>query len=532
MGLKRLLYISFIGLIFSLTAQNKDFQEEVHLSLNTTNILAAETLNFSAFIYSNKTKKLSKLSSVLYVELIDKTGRSIFQTKIGLRNGRGAGSIYMNPEWASDTYRIVAYTRWMKNYESYFEQKLLILNPYNGLIRNDSIEGDPLKWGKSLIKDANAYNPLARVSIDLGDIQPSSLAISIQKATNWYYPNEARLNNPKAQLDTYSILPEYRYALIQGEVSKSSEEPNDLRVNMTVKGSSMQIATTKTDEQGRFWMSYNPDFSASDGEVQIEVEDEFINDVSIVDEFYHEYPQLSSGKTPLDSLSVSELIDRSIHSQVQKAYAETPTKELTDRNSYISQHATSYYLDEYTRFSSTRDTFIEIAAFAGVSKNEDNYKMIVRCEQIPELADKDAEPLLLLDGLRVTAEDILKQSPNTIEKIEVLSKYYFVDDIVYAGAVSVHSYAGKKFDYTPLGKTFSITDFQPYADSVHSLKIDENHPVYESNLFWDPMYTHAGGDLNLEFPTSRLTGSYIISVSGITQSGMPVNLTHYFRVAE
>ncbi|MEQ6168756.1 hypothetical protein AAOE16_16280 [Ekhidna sp. MALMAid0563] len=530
MGLKTIVYIGLVSLLYKLNAQDKNFQEEVHLSLNTTNILVGETLHFSAFIYSNESKRMSNLSSVLYIELIDKGGRSMFQTKIGLRGGRGAGSIYIRPEWMTDTYRIIAYTRWMKNYESYFEQKVLIFNPYNGVIINDTISGNPHKWQEHLARDTETYKPIENVTIDLGSIEPAKLAIGVRRATNLYYPNEVKLKNQRVDIDSYQILPEYRYAVIQGKIIKESGDPGQIRINMIIKGSSLQLATTKTDEFGRFCMNYNPDYLIRDGMVQIEVKDETAKSISLIDEYYDHYPMLSDYFT-LDSAIIPELIDRSVFSQIERAYEIIPSIEPARQTNYTHPQALVLFLDEYTRFSSTRDTFIELTSNVSVSKNENNYSLTVRCKHLPNIISEKPESLLLLDGFKTTAENILNQSPNNIEKIEILPQYYFVNDIVYGGIISVHSFTSKKFEYTPSGQTFSLGDYQSYSESDYKLEIEENLPLYDFNLLWKPIYTHEGGTLRLNLTTSRLEGNYLISVTGITQSGTPINLLQYFQIS-
>lgn len=532
MGLRRILYFGLSIVLLSLNAQKKDFQEEVYISLNTTNILVGETLFFSAFVYSNTSKKTSKLSSILYVELVDESGRPVHQTKIGLSDGRGSGSIYVNPAWMSSTYRIVAYTRWMMNYNSFFEQNVLVLNPYNGVIQNAPLAGNPLRNSKDLSENVDTYAPLQDISMNLGVLLPGTFSIAISKTTSLYYPNEVALENPSVELQSFEILPEYRYALVQGNVKRSSGNIDQLRVNMTIKGSSMQVATTKTDRYGRFWMSYNPDLSASAAEVLIQLEEDSVEQIRIVNEFYEKHDSMPSGNTNLDSVIIGELIERSVNSQIQRAYQKQDNLESESRNIFTQPDAKVFYLDDYKRFSSVRDTFIELIKYVGVSKSEDNYRMNVRCEETPGLISSNKSPLILLDGIKVDPEDILNQSPNDIEKIEVIPEYYFVNDVVYKGLISVHTFGRIEPDINTKGQKIPLTNYQLYSENGYALRIDNRLPLYESDIYWEPIHTHNGGQLILDFSTSRLEGTYKVSVAGISKTGKPVNLITRFRVLE
>lgn len=527
MGLRSIIVFGLSVLMLDLSAQTKDFQEEVHLSVNATNVLVGETMHFSAFVYSNKTKRLSELSSLLYVELIDEEGNPLHQTKIGLRGGRGSGSIAINPEWSSNTYRIVAYTRWMRNYKSFFEQKILILNPYTGLTNNYEISGDPQRAEES--HQGQTYAPLQRVSMNMGTIDPATLSITVFEKPDLFYSNEIHLENSPVSMDGYEILPDYKYGLVQGHIKEAAGDFHSKRINMTVKGEFMQVATTKTDEYGRFWMTYNPEIASNDAAIQIQCEGDSI-ELEVVSEFFEGHTSMKNTRTTLDSMHLTNMVSRSIHSQIQYAYLEPGQQEPSGKHVYSSSKETIvYYLDEYKRFTSMRDTFIELTIHIGASKSEESDNLFVRCEQPPGLTATNRSPLILLDGLSVDAQTILNHNPNEIEKIEVLPAYYFVGDLVYKGLISAHTFDGSA--PTTLGNTYPLSEYQPYSEEGFHLTISENLPHYESNVLWQPIYDHQGGRLLLDFSTSRLEGNYQVLITGITNSGKPVNISRTFQVA-
>ncbi|MEQ8469656.1 MAG: hypothetical protein RIC35_00645 [Marinoscillum sp.] len=110
-------------------AQKVNVREEVYLQVNSDNFITGETLYFSAFVTSSATSRLSDLSSIVYVELVGED-RVVFQQKIQLKNGRGYGEFFMPSLVSTGTYHLIAYTRWMKNFESLFRRKITVINPF------------------------------------------------------------------------------------------------------------------------------------------------------------------------------------------------------------------------------------------------------------------------------------------------------------------------------------------------------------------------------------------------------------------
>lgn len=528
MGLKITLFFAIAFCWTSTYGQNDNHEEAVYLSLSSTNLLVGDDLRFSAFVYSSSTKKPSKLSSVLYVELLNERDESVYQTKIGLVEGRGAGSIYINSSMFNGTYRLIAFTRWMRNYDTYFEQPILVFNPHNGIMKNAAITGNPLRFEKSPAI-SGVFNEMQSVSLTIGTIEKATLSINIEKASTLYYDNKLTLQESGTKLESFEILPEYRYAMVQGVVKKDAKSLENTRINMTMKGSSIQVSTTTSDQFGRFWMSYNPALIGNEGLLQ--VEDTTFTKIQLVDEFYKAYPSLPASQTILDSATAKELVERSIITQVKKAYKPEKPIDREYNEGFVGLGAFTYELKDYIRFPSIRDTFIEYISRVKVSKSEDNFEMEVRCEELPGLIATKFSVLTLLDGMIVDPEDILRLSPNVVEKIEVLPTYYFVNDATYKGVVSVHTSNKSKLEFAPKGTRLKLTDYQEYNAEGYAISLSDKHlPWYEPSVYWDPIYNHDGGNLVLNFSTPRLSGIYAVSIRGISGSGKAINKVQYIQV--
>ena len=93
-------------------------QEKVYLHFDNTGYFIGETVRFKAYVVDCSLDSLSRLSSVLYVELVSPGGDVLDTRKIRLENGLGAGDIKLNNVLTSGFYEIRAYTRWMVNWGS------------------------------------------------------------------------------------------------------------------------------------------------------------------------------------------------------------------------------------------------------------------------------------------------------------------------------------------------------------------------------------------------------------------------------
>jgi hypothetical protein len=70
------------------------------------------------------------VSSVAYVEILDKNNKPILQEKLALNKGDGDGSIFLPLTLNSGNYKLRAYTNWMKNSspDYFFEKSVTIFN--------------------------------------------------------------------------------------------------------------------------------------------------------------------------------------------------------------------------------------------------------------------------------------------------------------------------------------------------------------------------------------------------------------------
>ncbi|WP_460614964.1 MG2 domain-containing protein [Hymenobacter seoulensis] len=112
--------------------QQKTLQEKVFLHLDRPLYLSGETMWFKVYATDGTYAKPLPLSTVVYVEVLDKNQQAVLQGKIPLKNATGQGSFQLPSSLNSGSYTVRAYTSWMKNFspEFYFHSPVTIVNTF------------------------------------------------------------------------------------------------------------------------------------------------------------------------------------------------------------------------------------------------------------------------------------------------------------------------------------------------------------------------------------------------------------------
>lgn len=109
-----------------------NLHEKVFVHTDKETYLSNEIIWVKAYSVNEMLHTPMNLSRVLYVELLDARKTSVLQTKVELTNGKGVGSVDLSG-LPTGTYRMRAYTRWMKNFSPryFFDKNITIINAQN-----------------------------------------------------------------------------------------------------------------------------------------------------------------------------------------------------------------------------------------------------------------------------------------------------------------------------------------------------------------------------------------------------------------
>lgn len=111
--------------------QQTALPEKLFLHLDRPLYLSGEMLWFKVYAVEGTYSRPLPLSTVAYVEVLDKEKRPVAQGKIPLKQATGQGSFPLPSSLSSGTYTVRAYTSWMKNFgpEYYFQSTITVVNP-------------------------------------------------------------------------------------------------------------------------------------------------------------------------------------------------------------------------------------------------------------------------------------------------------------------------------------------------------------------------------------------------------------------
>ncbi|MFD2743184.1 hypothetical protein [Sphingobacterium populi] len=105
-------------------------QEKIYIHTDRQQYTAGEIVWYKTYNTIGISNMLSILSGVNYVELIDPKNRIVADQRVQLGLGLGAGSLTLADTLIEGTYRLRAYTNWMRNFspDFFFEKTLQITN--------------------------------------------------------------------------------------------------------------------------------------------------------------------------------------------------------------------------------------------------------------------------------------------------------------------------------------------------------------------------------------------------------------------
>ncbi|WP_425658118.1 hypothetical protein [Tenacibaculum ascidiaceicola] len=515
-------------------------KEQVFVHYNTNFLLTGESLYFKIYNLYKKTKTLSSLSKIAYIKLLDINKKAILKRKIILKEGEGYGDIFIPSDIKSGNYKLIAYTKWMKNTNSYFEDDILIINPFEKKI----IFNHEPKKSKKKVHDFT-YNTRSLVTINLKDLIDTNgkYSISIRK------DNEGILSKKKSNQDFYDLkeetflkgslvyLPEFRGQLITGKVTPTSNDTNlkDIKVGLSVIGNDQIFKITSTNDNGDFFFNIAEPFHSEKIFCKLIDKNKSTNyKISFPIQNELDFKNLKFPKTKTTQDIIKTINDRSINIQVQNAYNETTKDSIMPfniSNSIFEDKLISYNLDDYKRFNTIEETFIEIIENAWIGKKNGENKVFVR--NSGALTNFNLPTLIIIDGFIITDyEEFIDINPKKVKTISLLREKYKYNSKLYEGIIFLES---KKESYTPKDQNSLIAiPFQnifprkKYFHKNYYLKEKSRVPDFRSQLLWEPEINTI--NKKISFYTSDIKGYFTIEIQGFSKKGTPINIIKFLKV--
>lgn len=549
-----ILLFSFITKAQSKQKYSEDFkkfpQEKIFIHYNSNFLLTGETLYYKIYCLNKADNKNSKNSKIAYVELIDINNKKIIKQKINLKNGHGYSDFFINTDIKSGTYKLISYTQWMKNENSFFESNILIINPFSTKIKN--INSTKKRIDTPLINKENTTTPLTitslkptynkreKVSIKFdkkNSILGGKLSLSVKKKNNFKLQQQFNFSNKKKMNNDLLYLPELRGSLIEGYlVSKTQKDISNIKLSLSLKNSSELPFTAVTNKLGEFYFNI-PNLNTNKIYIQVLDESRFDYEIKLKEkkEIQHKFNSFPSFH--LNKEMIELIKNRSIYLQIENSYSDTKKDSLLNLNNkfYLLNYKKHIYkLDDYKRFNSIKETFIEVIDKASISKNKGKHKIIVTTN--PNNTAKtlrNLNSLLIIDGHIIYDQDkFINFDSKKINSISIISDKYFYGNSMYKGIIIIETFDRNYFSETKGLQQFNILKTEPLKQYFFQTYDKPNKtkrvPDYRTQLYWNPDINFSSKEIS--FFTSDVKGDFEVEIKGFTKKGRKISIIKTFTV--
>ena len=573
-----ILFFVLINTQLSSSQQTLALDESVFVHANATTFVTGETLLFKVYCLKSSDKTPSIISKIAYIELVDSSKKSVFKTKIALKNTTGQGDFFIPTTLKTGSYKLIGYTNWMLNkpLSEFFQIDITIINPFkiiektsnekNGYIENKILLSNKTvsHTNKNTLTNPNVQFNLPKKTLshrELVNLQIKSenklfnngnYSLSVRKIDDLTTTSQitgeefAKLSNKITFLQTQNqadkiYLPELRGEIISGKITSKDNTDNlkNKAVALSIPGKYFTFKIAQTDGQGNFIFNLHNIYNTSN--ITVQIVDEKANNYSLT--LYNNpninYSELSLNEHPNLSFSKKEiLLNRSISTQIENAYFYKKTDSLVNQveiNPFYNSFEKEYILDDYTRFKTLKETITEVATDIYIKQLNGNYYLHVIDPNVFPQLPKSA--LVLIDGLLLQNQnDLINYNMNNIFKIDLIAGRYYVGAQSFNGLICFTTF-DKDFKSNQNESSIikaSILRPQPkkayYTIDYSNLSQNERIPDYRYQLLWLPQLTLAGNENLISFYTSDVSGTFEISLEGFTDQGIPVSLKDTFEV--
>ena len=533
-----------------------ELRERVYLQTDKQFYLSGE-LVWMKFLTTDTERQLSDVSKVGYVELLD-SASAVVQAQLVLENGIGEGCLQLPSSLPTGNYRLVAYTRYMRNEgeEVFYEKPLTVVNTF---VTNEAMMTDTLLPSYSFTRqeslisvspDQTVYNTRSGGEIRIKGLPSDLRTLSVSIAGIDLYKPSVRNGIVDWKKEMASIgqppihgnlLAEYEGPILTGKmIDISTGEPSSketVRPLLGFSGSEIRLFGGQLSAAGEVTF-FTKHISGTHEIVTVALSPSSSRYRVDIESPYATHPEKELPALRLNPAWQDELVKRSVGLQVLHAYrSDSLVREKAEKPWFQWQPDWSYLLDEYTRFTTMEEVVIEFIPGLRFRKMDGVRRLAVLTEE--RIGYTIGNSLVLLDGIPITDHEIIfKYDPLKIRKIDVYKGKYVFGGQIFDGIASFssyeHNYPGLVVDNSTQFFDYEGTQAQRiFYMPAYRTETEKRSPVpdFRHTLLWRPdIRTNGESSISIPFTTSDLTGDFTITIEGLTRTGEALYATEQFRV--
>jgi len=585
------LLICFVSNIQLTNAQSNDLnvtfsqtealpQENIFVHFNTSLFLAGESLYYKVYCLDKETNKLSSLSKIAYVELVNEDLKVTFKHKVKLESGTGYGDFVIPASINSGNYKLIAYTNWMRNHgiDDFFKSDISIINPFQSnqeAILADKGINQPKNAGGllDLNSDKDTLNTLSSPFLEIKANQKifqkrakatltlkikdnknvsGNYSISVRKVdaldrlvnnplkANTY---KNRIPNKKTTINSINYLPELRGELISGRILKASNNlpAADEKISISIQQNDFIFEVSNTDENGVFYFNIDSDYNSENAFFQVLDKNNKDYVIEIDRPNSINYSSLDFGNFTISSSYKDDLEQRSTYNQIENGYFSLKSntlKQIDTIEPFFGDYFTTFYLDDYTRFTKIQETFVEVIKDAFIKRdNNKKFNFFVTSLDPYERLEKPAG--VIVDGVFLqNFEELIEYDSRKIKRISIArtETNFIFGSKIFGGFIVLETFNGDFFKELPkesitMFKLFKSQPKKRYFKKDYKNGVTTNRiPDFRSQLLWEPNIKMNGKEMIVNFFTSDNLGEYEINIEGFTANGDQVSIRSFITV--
>lgn len=341
---------------------------------------------------------------------------------------------------------------------------------------------------------------------------------------------------------TFDHAPEFDGHIISGRiVSGDNATPlTDVRSFLSVPGYPIQFYTTASDGDGIVRFDVRNYFGRNDVVLQADVRHLHNYRIEGINPFHEKYALITLPPLHVAAHLAPQLRERHVQMQVHNTYDAEKISQFAapevDTLAFYGIPSRKYWLDDYVRFTTMEEVLREYVPEVAVRRREGQLHLLVFHPEQDLFFNTD--PLILLDGVPVTNEEIMSYDPLKVKKLEVVTEKYINGLFTYDGIVSFTTYHGDLEDFKLNPKAVKL-DYEGlqlkrefYAPAYETPEqVASRLPDFRNVLYWSPdITTDDNGNAQATFYTSDIKGRFVAILEGLDEQGNAGSCTFSFEV--
>ena len=514
-------------------------QERIYVATDRQAYLSGEEVFCSLFCVDENGRR-SDFSAVAYVELVSTDGTAA-EAKIGLFNGRGAGSFRIPASTPTGKYRLMAYTsRSGASPES--SRILSVYNPFST---------DRVKDGVSLVSESRwkpVFAPEVSNGVQLslptrlqqgrtvnlvvdGTRQPAQLAISVYHEDGLEEADGVSLSS---FLNGKAARGGNRPAEYEGEILYATVEGEGTAAFLSTAGDPSLVYLGRSDENGHIRFYTGNIYGDRELVCEVLAAEGKSGYIQIGSPFTH--PE--AGSLPPLVLSPAQrnaLVSRKAALLSGNMSLDTLVRFLPKREDLLLEGFTPlrYHLDDYNRFPTVREVCTEIARELLFSRIQDRWvmRMVVQ--------DGNEERNYLQDNILVMMDGVVLTDHGMLADFDamLLDDIYLYRQAIALGGLSfngVVNFVTKKNYVTSLlfPDNVRVLDYKGVSYPVaYPGGVVNPEKDLRQLLYWHPaLEVKAGASLYIPITLPAYEGRFRAVAEGWLEDGTPVRAEFCFEV--